>query len=149
MSVTDCATKRVVEDTLVPGLPHPVLGDLVQFTLVYNRVGPMGITVGPWSRAVFVVCTLVILAMLPRWYQQRLNRSRWAVTGFALVIGGAVGNLWDRVFASRGVVDFIDIGIAHHRFFIFNVADIAVSVGACCLAWATLHSRESTRCAST
>lgn len=140
VSMTDCATKRVAEGSLTPGLPHHVLGDFLRFTLTYNRVGAMGISLGDWSRPVFMACALAILVVLPRWYRRLSDRSRWAAAGFALVAGGALGNLWDRVFALRGVVDFIDIGIAQHRFFIFNVADIAVTVGVCLIALTTVHS---------
>ncbi|MDH3426800.1 MAG: signal peptidase II, partial [Gemmatimonadota bacterium] len=48
----------------------------------------------------------------------------------ALVCGGAVGNIIDRLRYEAGVVDFIDVGVGTHRFWIFNVADSAVSVGA-------------------
>jgi signal peptidase II len=54
----------------------------------------------------------------------------------ALVCGGAVGNLIDRINLSRqGVVDFIDIGFGDSRWPTFNVADMAVSIGAFLLAW--------------
>jgi len=145
VSVTDCATKRMAEDALVPGLPHQVLGDFLRFTLVYNRAGAMNISVGQWSRPVFAVCTLLILLTLPRWYQQLSDRSRWATVGLALIAGGAVGNLWQRVFTEQGVVDFIDFGIAQHRFFVFNVADIAVTVGACLVALTMWHTSRILR----
>ena len=145
VSVTDCATKRVAEDSLIPGVPHDFLGDVLRFTLTYNRVGAMGISLGDWSRPVFAVCAIAILFALPRWYQQLSDRSRWAAVGLALVTGGAVGNLWDRVLAQRGVVDFIDIGIAQHRFFIFNVADIAVMIGTCLIALTTVNSTNVKR----
>ncbi|MCH8934427.1 MAG: signal peptidase II, partial [Gemmatimonadetes bacterium] len=52
-----------------------------------------------------------------------------------LVCGGAVGNLIDRIRSSRGVVDFIDVGIGVHRWPTFNIADSAVTVGAIALAF--------------
>jgi signal peptidase II len=52
-----------------------------------------------------------------------------------LVCGGAVGNLIDRIRSPRGVVDFIDVGVGDFRWPTFNVADMAVSVGAFLLAW--------------
>jgi signal peptidase II len=53
----------------------------------------------------------------------------------ALVCGGALGNLIDRIRAEKGVVDFIDIGIGDSRWPTFNIADMAVSLGAFLLAW--------------
>jgi signal peptidase II len=51
------------------------------------------------------------------------------------VCGGAIGNLIDRIRSAQGVVDFIDIGIGDTRWPTFNVADMAVSIGAFLLAW--------------
>ena len=53
----------------------------------------------------------------------------------ALVCAGAIGNLFDRVRSFFGVVDFIDVGVGGARWPTFNVADMAVSVGAALLAW--------------
>jgi signal peptidase II len=145
VTVTDCATKRAVEHALIPGVPHHILGDFLRFTLTYNRVGAMGISLGDWSRPVFAACALAILLTLPRWYQHLSDKSRGAIAGLALVAGGAIGNLWDRVLVHEGVVDFIDIGIAQHRFFIFNVADIAVTIGTCLIALTTVKSASIER----
>ena len=75
----------------------------------------------------------------------RLNRSvtrtAWIGTvGLALVAGGAVGNLLDRLISSRGVVDFIDVGVRSSRSYVFNLADAGVSVGAVLLALALWRS---------
>jgi len=51
-----------------------------------------------------------------------------------LVAGGATGNLIDRIRSARGVVDFLDFGVASYRWPTFNVADIAVTCGAVALA---------------
>ncbi len=56
--------------------------------------------------------------------------------GLALLIGGATGNLLDRMTSSRGVVDFIDVGLGGWRFYTFDVADAGITVGAALLAWA-------------
>jgi signal peptidase II len=57
-------------------------------------------------------------------------RASWRRASLGLLIGGALGNLISRVQSPRGVVDFIDIGLGSWRFFLFNVADIAVCTGA-------------------
>ena len=66
-------------------------------------------------------------------WQERFNHPL-IVTGLALILGGAIGNLIDRstIFFSehyQGVVDFIDVGIGTSRWYIFNIADSAVTVG--------------------
>jgi len=52
-----------------------------------------------------------------------------------MILGGAFGNLIDRLRSGQGVVDFIDVGIGEHRWPTFNIADIGVSCGAVLLAW--------------
>jgi signal peptidase II len=47
-----------------------------------------------------------------------------------MIVGGALGNLYDRLRWTRGVVDFIDVGIGDTRFWTFNIADAGISVGA-------------------
>jgi signal peptidase II len=51
------------------------------------------------------------------------------------VSAGALGNMLDRIKSSRGVVDFIDLGVGSARFYTFNVADVAITFGAVLLAW--------------
>ncbi len=63
-----------------------------------------------------------------------------------LLWAGAAGNLWDRVRSPRGVVDFIDVGLGGWRFWIFNVADVAITLGAVLLA-VTLAREDRARSA--
>jgi signal peptidase II len=57
-----------------------------------------------------------------------------AAAALGLACGGAIGNLIDRIRFPRGVVDFIDVGVGSHRFWIFNVADAGITLGAIVLA---------------
>ncbi|MFL5635755.1 MAG: signal peptidase II, partial [Gemmatimonadaceae bacterium] len=68
-------------------------------------------------------------------YRQTPREDRIQIASLALICGGAVGNLVDRIKSPRGVVDFIDIGIGSHRFWTFNVADLAVTFGTAMLTW--------------
>jgi signal peptidase II len=129
--LTDCTTKRLAEQHLTPEhVPHEVLGEVVRFTLAYNRGAAIGIHVGEWSRLVFTVLAIGILAVLWIMYRQATASDRWLALGLALIAGGAIGNLLDRLRSERGVVDFIDIGVGSYRFWIFNVADMGVMLGA-------------------
>ena len=76
--------------------------------------------------------TLVVLAFM---YKQSSPNARLQIASLALICGGAVGNLIDRIRSPRGVVDFIDIGMGAHRFWTFNVADMAVTIGTAILTW--------------
>jgi len=136
--LADCGSKRVVEENLTPHTPHEVLGDVVRFTLGYNPGAAFGLNVGPASRTVFTVLTLVALVALGFMYRSASADRRAELVGLALVTGGAVGNLIDRLRAGQ-VVDFIDVGIGATRFWTFNVADAGITVGAVLLAFALLR----------
>jgi signal peptidase II len=76
--------------------------------------------------------TLFVLAYM---YRQTPREDRIQIASLALICGGAVGNLLDRIRSARGVVDFIDIGVGSHRFWTFNLADLAVTLGTAMLTW--------------
>jgi signal peptidase II len=132
----DVVTKALAVRLLVPQrVPHEIIGDAVRFTLVYNPGAAFGISVGEHSRWVFMTLTLVALAILAWLYQSTREGHRSRTLALALVCGGAIGNLIDRVRSDMGVVDFIDVGLGDSRWPTFNVADMAVSSGAFLLAW--------------
>lgn len=116
---------------------HLVIGDYVRWTLVRNPGAAFGLQV--WgdrgSRWVFMALTIIALGILARLYNNTREGDRPRTLALALVCGGAIGNLVDRVTSARGVVDFIDVGYGTARWPTFNLADSAVCVGACLLAW--------------
>lgn len=141
--IADAVTKRLAVAHLQPPLsPHPVIGDAVRLTLAYNREGVMGLPVGPYGRWVLIGVTVVILIVLARLLRDTGPGQRLRALAIALIMGGAVGNLVDRLASSRGVVDFIDVGTPTWRFWTFNVADMAVDVGVVLLAWALWRAAE-------
>ena len=133
--LADAFTKLLAVDRLAPiHTLHPVLGDVLRWTLVYNPGAAFGLHLGPWSRWIFIVLTFVALGVLWSMYRQSVPEARLKVIALATIAGGAIGNLVDRVRSSRGVVDFIDVGVGDWRWPTFNIADIAVSCGAIALA---------------
>ncbi|HVX38519.1 MAG TPA: signal peptidase II [Gemmatimonadaceae bacterium] len=136
VAAVDALTKALAVSRLLPQrLPHDVYGELVRFTLVYNPGAAFGLHVGQYSRWIFMVLTLVALLILGRLYYSTKPGDVIRTLSLALVCGGALGNLIDRVRSPLGVVDFIDIGFGDSRWPTFNVADMAVSLGAFLLAW--------------
>ena len=134
--LTDIVTKIIAVYALVPQrIPHEIIGDKVRLTLVYNPGAAFGLHVGEYSRWVFMALSLGALWILGRLYRQTREGDLARTLALALVCGGAVGNLIDRIRSSVGVVDFIDIGVGDMRWPTFNVADMAVSMGACMLAY--------------
>ncbi len=140
----DLVTKLAAEATLLltPGIP--VIGDWFQLRLVYNRGAAFGLHVGPYSRWVFFGVAVVAVLVLNRMSVQTSIGDRFRQLALGLVAGGAAGNLIDRIRSSRGVVDFLDVGVGSLRWPTFNVADIAVSCGGIALAialWREDHRR--------
>lgn len=134
--IVDIITKAIAEYSLLPMYtPHPILGEWLRFTLVYNPGAAFGINVGIYSRIFFTVLTLVALVVLWRLYKATPEGAVPRTLALGLVSAGALGNLFDRLRSEKGVVDFIDIGVASYRWPTFNVADIAVSTGAILLAY--------------
>lgn len=139
VSVTtiDFITKALAVEALSPRhIPHRILGDVVRFTLAYNPGAAFGMHLGPASRWIFAILSIVIIAVLLHATVDLTRVSRLAAVGVPVVVGGAIGNLLDRIFQRDGVVDFIDIGVGNVRFWTFNAADSAVTIGAVCLVLA-------------
>lgn len=127
---SDQYTKHLAVERLERHVPHEVIGDAVRFTLTYNPGAAFGMHFGGASRYVFTVLTVVILGFLVRLYRSLPPAERALRLAIGAVMGGALGNLVDRFRSPLGVVDFIDVGVGDTRFWTFNVADSAVSVGA-------------------
>lgn len=132
--LADCGTKRIAEDALVLHSPHAVIGDVVRFTLAYNPGAAFGIDVGPASRVVFTVLSIVALIALVAMYRATPHEHRVQIAALGLISGGALGNLIDRIRSAAGVVDFIDVGVGTTRFWTFNLADAGITIGAILLA---------------
>lgn len=135
----DVLTKYLVEHTLAVMEPRRIVGDVVRFTLVYNPGAAFSMSLGEYSRWVFGSFALIALYILWRLYRQSAPRDTLRSLALGLAWGGAAGNLIDRLRGAKGVVDFIDIGVGRVRFWTFNVADSAVTVGAILLAWVLWH----------
>ena len=78
-------------------------------------------------RQIFFV-TVTIIAVFILLYIFAVEKSKLSITGFALIIGGAVGNLIDRIYIGK-VVDFLDFYYSTYHFPAFNVADSCITVG--------------------
>lgn len=136
VAVVDVITKELARTRLVPEhVPREVIGDLMRLTLAYNPGAAFGLNVGSYSRPFFTVLTVGALWILFALYKSTVNGDRIRVAAIGLVIGGALGNLINRLWSERGIVDFLDVGLGSSRWPTFNVADVGVSVGAFLLAW--------------
>ncbi|MBM4184802.1 MAG: signal peptidase II [Gemmatimonadetes bacterium] len=130
----DLITKRWALEALAVERGE-LAGGLIPLTLAFNKGAAFGIRLGEDSRWFFVPVTLVALLLLAMLFRQAHDRDFLRIVSISLVVSGAIGNLYDRVRWSRGVVDFIgpiDLGL--WDFPIFNVADMSITCGAVLLA---------------
>jgi signal peptidase II len=128
----DLATKALVQASLAPGERIPVIpfADLV---LVFNTGAAFSFLAGAggWQRTFFIVVAVAAIALIG-WLLLRHPGERLFCAGLALVLGGAIGNLWDRIRLGH-VVDFVLLHAGGWHFPAFNVADSAITVGAALL----------------
>lgn len=140
--VVDQVTKAMVVRDLRPYSPVPVLCGFFRLTFIYNTGAAFGLHLGDASRWVFMA--LAAIAVVVLWFMYR--GARWSdktrMIAIASVTGGAIGNVVDRIRSSRGVVDFLDFGLGDYRWPVFNVADIAVTVGALLLAYSLWREEQ-------
>lgn len=143
--VLDYVTKLAVLRSMRPYQTVDVVGEFVRLTFIENTGAAFGIHVGSYDRVVFLVLSTAALVALGAMFWATPVRDRVRLVAIASICGGAIGNLLDRVRSASGVVDFLDIGVGNLRWPIFNVADIAVTVGAVLLAlslWGEERRRE-------
>jgi len=125
--VLDQATKAWALAGLDEGVRHPVLGDLLGLQLLFNPGAALGLATGTtWLLTVVAITVVVVIVRVAR----RLGSTGWTIA-LGLLLGGALGNLVDRLIRDPGVfmghvVDFI----AYGDLFVGNVADIAIVAAA-------------------
>ena len=145
----DFAAKTLAVRNLQPEhVPHEIIGDVVRFTLAFNPGAAFSMSLGDFSRIIFGAFAVAALVIIWWLYRSSKPGETLRTLALGLVWGGAAGNLLDRFRSPRGVVDFIDIG--YHdvwRFWTFNVADSAVTVGAILLAF-VLWNEDRARAAA-
>jgi signal peptidase II len=130
----DLLTKYLAEKYLAVNRSFPVLGDFFKLTLVYNRGAIFGF-LGEHSLYASILITnsilLIILIVLLFKIASLVKQERYqkiAEVCLLLLVAGALGNIIDRLL-HQCVTDFFDFGIGKWRWYIFNVADIYLTVG--------------------
>ena len=119
----DQLSKYLAATSLAPGHSLPVLGPVLSLTLSYNSGTAMGLL--PMAGRSLAIVAAVFALVLLVWGRRYAAQHPWLGWGCGLLLGGAVGNLTDRVRFGY-VVDFLDL----HVWPVFNVADVGVVCGA-------------------
>lgn len=129
----DQATKQLATDLLVYGRPVEVL-PVLNWTLLHNTGAAFSFLsdAGGWQRWFFTAVSAVISVILVVWLCRLGPGERLQKLALTLILGGALGNLWDRLVLGY-VVDFIQVHYREYYFPAFNIADSAITLGAVAL----------------
>ncbi len=120
--VLDVSTKWWIQNHFFLHQSQPVLGNVLRFTYVLNPNAIFGLPLGnPWLYYTFGILAIGVLLTL-----LLLEHRVPYLILYGLILGGALGNLLNRIWLGA-VVDFIDVGIGSYRWYVFNVADAAIS----------------------
>ena len=129
----DQISKGLAESLLLHGHPYPIMPSF-NLTLLYNTGAAFSLLseAGGWQRWFFVIVTIIVCAVIWSLLKQLKPEEPGALmsaTGMIFIMGGALGNLIDRLFRGA-VVDFLDFYYQSYHWPTFNIADVCITVGA-------------------
>lgn len=109
---------------------------IFNLTLAYNRGAAFSFlqSASGWQNLFFSCLAFIVALVVLYWLFNLSARARWLNVSLCLILGGALGNLWDRMLYGY-VIDFLSFHVGDWYFAIFNVADSAISMGAFMLFW--------------
>jgi signal peptidase II len=128
--VLDLGTKAMATAMLTYGNPVPVM-PMFNFTLLHNTGAAFSFLAGQsgWQRWFFVTLAVVVSVVLFGWLKTLKADETWSAIAIVLILGGALGNVYDRVVHGY-VVDFLHFYWNDFHFPAFNIADTAITIGA-------------------
>ncbi len=132
--VADQLAKAVVRSRLAPGQSVDIVGDLVRIVFGQNTGALFGLFKD--NALMFGVVSIIVIGLIVA-YHGRSAPSVYLSVTLGLLLGGAIGNMLDRLWLGF-VVDFVDVGLGTVRFYTFNVADSAISLAILLLLIAAL-----------
>ncbi|MGF6096698.1 signal peptidase II [Pseudomonas sp. 18175] len=143
--IIDQVSKAHFEGSLQMFQQIVVIPDYFSWTLAYNTGAAFSFLAdgGGWQRWLFALIAVVVSAVLVVWLKRLGRDDTWLAIALALVLGGALGNLYDRI-ALGHVIDFILVHWQNRWYFpAFNFADSAITVGAIMLALDMFKSKKT------
>lgn len=142
--VIDQASKFYFENRLELYEQIVILPDYFSWMLAYNTGAAFSFLADSsgWQRWLFALIAVLVSVVLVVWLKRLGRDETWLAIALALVLGGALGNLYDRIVIGH-VIDFIFVHWKEHGFPAFNVADSAITVGAIMLALDMFKSKKT------
>jgi len=125
--ILDQISKFIVCRVILPGGSFPVIKNIFHLTHVQNQGAAFGLF--PNQTLFFIIVTLLTVLLIP-FFHQRLSKEGGSLSwALGLILGGALGNLIDRI-RLKVVIDFLDFSLKGHHWPSFNIADSAITIGA-------------------
>ena len=126
----DQVSKYWASSALIPYQPEPLFS-MFNFTLAYNTGAAFSFLsgAGDWHRWFFAIFSITMSFILMVWLLRLPLQAKLQSLAVSLILGGAIGNLYDRATLGH-VVDFIDLYYENHHWPVFNLADSAICLGA-------------------
>lgn len=124
----DMWSKKYMSTWLQWGQSKSVIPGFFQFTLGHNRGAAFGIG-SNWSVPFFLFFSVIALVVVVVLFYQLKPHEKLSAIGLSMILGGAVGNILNRIQLGY-VVDFLDVYVKNHHWPTFNLADTAITIGA-------------------
>ncbi len=141
--ILDQVTKQTAEHLLPLRNPVEVF-PWFEWYLTHNPGAAFSFLAGAggWQRWFFTVVALIISAVIVYWIKTLSNSDRITAISLALILGGAIGNVIDRILFGH-VIDFIQVWLGSYPYPAFNIADSAIFCGAVILIWSSFYTGDS------
>ena len=133
--ICDQITKHMVSHFLLTLVAYPIFPGF-NIVLVHNYGSAFGFLAGAsgWQLYFFIAVALLVLIFLVTWLSRMRSNERIKAMAIALILGGALGNMLDRMINGY-VIDFIDVYVGSYHWPAFNLADTATCIGTILLIW--------------
>lgn len=127
--ILDQLTKYIASTSLILYKPVAIM-PMFNWTLMHNTGAAFSFLhdAGGWQRWFFAIIAVVVSVVIVLWIKRLQQHEKWQAAALALILGGAIGNVIDRIWLGY-VVDFIDVYYKTSHWPAFNIADSAISIG--------------------
>lgn len=138
----DRVSKVMAQKYLIYNEPLTIMPSF-NLTLSYNKGSAFSFlnSASGWQVWMFGIIATVVSCVLLVWLKRLSANQKWLGVALALIIGGALGNLWDR-FSYGHVIDFLEFYVSSFYWPVFNIADSAICIGAVMLFWDAFRSKK-------
>lgn len=136
--ILDQVSKFIICRIILPGGSFPVIENIFHLTHVQNQGAAFGLFP---NQTLFFISITLLTVLLILFFHQRISKKGSSFScALGLILGGALGNLIDRI-RLKAVIDFLDFSLKGHHWPSFNIADSAITIGAIILLFSVIFKK--------